>query len=340
MIGRGVIIVCLVVLSVFTVGAQDIHFSQFWMAPANYNPGMTGIMERGCERYIANRRSQWKSVTVPYVTYGLAADRSQFLKSKKLSLGAKLYYDNTGDSRFTTLDFNVGAAYQVWQSKDSTHRVQAGLQIGLLNRSIDYTALQFDAQYNGFFYDPSLPNNEVLGRDSRLGFNANTGAAYVWTPGARKRLEAGISLFNLPSPNQSFFDDLNIALDRRFNFHMSGGFPVAPKVDVLPGVLWSAQGTYREFLIGGRVRYYLVNEEGIYRAVYLGGFARTRDAGFITAGLDYDEWTVNISYDINLSDLTPASNNKGGLEIAVAYRLCRGRAEPGRIKHIICPDYL
>jgi hypothetical protein len=46
---------------------------------------------------------------------------------------------------------------------------------------------------------------------------------------------------------------------------------------------------------------------------------RARDAGNIIAGMRYDMWDVGLSYDINVSDLVPASNRRGGLELTVVY---------------------
>ena len=43
------------------LSAQDIHFSQFYMAPTNLNPAMTGVMNCN-QRLGLNYRNQWASV--------------------------------------------------------------------------------------------------------------------------------------------------------------------------------------------------------------------------------------------------------------------------------------
>jgi len=40
--------------------AQDIHFSQFQVAPMNYNPALAGQFD-GDLRFIANQRTQWRA---------------------------------------------------------------------------------------------------------------------------------------------------------------------------------------------------------------------------------------------------------------------------------------
>lgn len=99
-----------------------------------------------------------------------------------------------------------------------------------------------------------------------------------------------------------------------------------------------SQGTFKELIFGAAAKYILLDERGVYRALYFGGWYRNKDAGFVSVGMDYDSWNVGVSYDINISNLTPASNMKGGLEISVIYIL--RQFKPDRIKHRICPDYI
>lgn len=326
----------LALLFVGSVGyGQDIHFSQFMQSPMNLNPALVGCFD--CEyRVIANHRHQWRSVTVPYVTYGVSADARNFNKIDGLNTGISFYYDKAGDSRFTTLKVNLVGGYRY--VIDSVSSIAGGLSFGLTQRTIDYSDLQFDSQYNGFNYDSSLDNGESFARDSRLYLNLNLGAKYLWEKSARKRFRVGVSGFNLNTPKQSFFDDENIKLDRRYNFHADAQFAVAAKFDILPALMYSSQGTFKEFMIGGSAKYIMINENGIYRAFRAGLYARAKDAGFISGGMDYDNWYFGISYDINYSNLTPASNYRGALELSVIWKYCTFK--PKKVKHIICPNYI
>jgi hypothetical protein len=57
--------------------AQDLHFSQFYNAPLNLNPGLTGVFS-GDLRFGANYREQWASVPVPYLTFSAAFDQKLY----------------------------------------------------------------------------------------------------------------------------------------------------------------------------------------------------------------------------------------------------------------------
>ena len=91
-------------------------------------------------------------------------------------------------------------------------------------------------------------------------------------------------------------------------------------------------------MIGSSAKYTLINKLGEYRALYGGIWYRNRDAIYLSAGLDYQSWFFGISYDVNISKLVPASNLRGGFELAVRYIM--NRFKPRKIQHRICPDYI
>jgi len=99
-----------------------------------------------------------------------------------------------------------------------------------------------------------------------------------------------------------------------------------------------AQGTFRELMVGAALRYVLVDRYGSTRAVRIGGSYRAADAGMVYAGLEYDDWTAGFSYDINASDLVPASRNRGGFEVTISRVFRRRPAVPARFK--ACPHQL
>ncbi|WP_306643966.1 PorP/SprF family type IX secretion system membrane protein [Sanyastnella coralliicola] len=317
--------------------AQDIHFSQFNVAPMVYNPAFTGMFE-GDVRFIGNQRTQWRSVTVPYNTVGGSVDARGILSQDELAGGFSIYQDRAGDSRLNTLAINVAGSFEVAQSFDSLHRFYVGAQVGLTHRKIDYSALTYDNQWNGFAYQSSLDPNEDFARDARTHGNLNIGGAWQYRKDKRHDIQAGIAFHHLNGPKQSFFDDPSIRLDLRFSVNGSGVWKVNEEWDAMGGILFQRQGTFMEIIPGAGARYVLEDGRGMFRTIFGGVYWRTRDAGYILAGMDYDQWRVGLSYDINTSDLRPASNARGGLEISVVYIL--ERIVPPTINRRLCPEYL
>ena len=347
-IGNYIRKICLVVICI--IGAislsiaQDIHFSQFMYSPLNLNPAQTGNFD-GAYRFAGNFRRQWSSITIPYQTFGFSADATNFLRKKNIGAGTSLYYDKAGDSYFSTLQFNIAGSY-LFEIKKDKQFISIGAQTGFTQRRIDYSDLSFDNQYNGFVYDPTLPHAENFANDGRIYLNLNTGINWVYKIEDRKIISSGVSFFNLTRPKQSFFGNDQIRLDRRLSFNIATEWKLTDKIDLLPATLFMAQGTYREFIVGSSVRYvmkdnrarYRNKSDHEYRAISAGGWARTRDAGFVSVGLDYDQWRMGLSYDINLSNLRPASLGRGGFEFSVIYII--KDILPKRLKYRICPDFI
>ena len=319
--------------------AQDIHFSQYNSSPMNLNPALTGMFD-GDYRFVGNQRNQWRSITLPYTyhTYGGSVDARNFMDKQNINAGFSLYSDKAGDSKFSTLQLNLAGSYSKAIKKDSTQYLSGGIQMGFTQRKINYDNLSFDTQYNGMYYDPGTGNGESFSKTAFLYLNLNSGISWNYTPKNRFKVMAGLSIYNINKPKQSFFNDREIKLDRKITFFASGQFKVNEKVDVLPSMLLMGQGTYREYLVGSSVKYILEDILGKYRAVYFGTWFRMRDAGFISAGMDYDNLNVGISYDINMSNLKPASRSRGGFEVSVIYII--KKFVPFRTKHKACPVFI
>lgn len=323
-----------------TSQAQDIHFSQYTLSPLTLNPAAAGAFN-GAYRFNGIFRKQWRAVTVPYNTIALSTDARDFANAKNFNAGFNFYYDRAGDSHFTNLQANVSLAYSIPFDRKRHYYLNIGVQGNLTQKTFDMSKLRFDSQYVpyefGGSYIPSLPTNE-----SFTGFNIvypdiNAGVYYHWQPAKRTRINTGISVFNVLRPKQSFYEDENVRLDRRISFHAEGQFMVDYKIDILPRVLVMKQGAYYQVTPGIVGKYILDEHMYRYRALYGGVYTRTRDAAYLTVGMDYNEWYFGLSYDLNYSRLVPASKGRGGWELAVSYIIGR---MPDRRKYRDCPDFM
>jgi hypothetical protein len=59
-------------------------------------------------------------------------------------------------------------------------------------------------------------------------------------------------------------------------------------------------------------------------AFSIGGQYRFKDAIIPTVLWQYDNYAIGLSYDINVSSLTPASKRNGGLEVMLRYNTSPG----------------
>jgi len=320
-----------------SLSGQDVHFSQFFHSPTFQNPANTGLFD-GDFRGVFNQRTQWRSITDPYNTWALAIDGKNINGINDLHAGMIIFKDAAGTSPLNTVSIMPSAAYTAYYNSDSTGFINVGLQMGFTQKTLDFTRLQFDNQYSGSIYDPSRETGENFNNDKSSYLDIHSGATWNHKYSNEFSYKAGIALFHITSPKESFLGDVNVKLDRRFLVHAEGVYRFNDEWSAVPAIQWQSQGKYKELLIGGMAKRTLLDKLGLYRAVYLGAFARTKDAAYIVGAMDYDQWKVGISYDINLSDLNQASRSKGGFEFSLIY-IFKGFNEKYK-QHRICPSYI
>jgi type IX secretion system PorP/SprF family membrane protein len=310
--------------------SQDFHYSMFEMSPLNMNPALTGWYNADA-RITAHQRTQWSSVSKPFNTMSLSLDS----KNKKFPIGLQINQDNAGDSYFKTQQLNLSSALSF--ISDSLQNLRFGIQMGVTNRSLDITPLSFDAQYNGFSYDATLPIMETLNTNSQLYPNINIGFLYTRIINTNNQLNATISLHNLNRSNQSFFGD-KTPLDMKFLSRLEYKIQLQKFISLKTTLLILKQGPHNEVVAGIEGNYTATSFMDINRSFWAGLFYRNKDAMFLTAGIIHDQWKAGLSYDINLSKLIPASRYRGGFEIGLVYFIKRKLNLENPL--LICPDYL
>lgn len=323
-------------ISVHSLWAQDLHFSQFPVTPSYINPALTGKFN-GDGRIIANQRSQWRSVTVPYNTFAAAFDFSHLGDIPNVGTGISLYYDKAGDSKLTTFKADVAFSYTIDLSYDRKHSLVFGLHGGLKNISIDYSALRFDNQYNGTNYDASLSNRENFTFSTLLGATASTGFAYFLAQ-RNYVIIAGAGFHNLIASNTSFFEMGNSPLDPRITFHVGSEISASDKYVYSPTIFYGRQGDLQELIIGGKAKTILFDDRRNYRAFGGGIYYRNIDALILMSNYEINDFTFGISYDFNISGLRKASNYRGAMELSLVYIYSAKRAASRRFSS--CPIYI
>ena len=246
--------------------------------------------------------------------------------------------DKAGDSRFSTTQVFVSGAYIKKIGADSTHFVSIGFQPGFTTKSFDINALTFDNQYDGDNYNAGISSGENFSKTRINYLDLGGGLTYLWKKTQRTQASVGFSAFHLNMPKQSFFNDKDIRLDVKTILNGIVQFPVAAQLDVLPSVMYQRQGKYKETVLGLFGKYYLQPFNGMTTALSLGAFYRMKDAFIVVANMEYRNFNVGISYDVNTSKLTEATNNRGGFEISVIYIF--KKEVPFIAKKRVCPIYM
>jgi type IX secretion system PorP/SprF family membrane protein len=299
--------------------AQDIHFTQYYTSPENLNPALTGFF-RGTQRFTLQNKTQWSSVTTPFKTLSASFDMPILLRYLKRDLfggGIVFNRDQAGDSRFGTTQANISLSYIRSINKVNNQFVSLGIQTGAAQRTIDYSKLIFDNQWDGTSFDPAISNNEQFAKENFIFFDLSAGAYWYYMPHKNINFNGGISLFHINEPKQSLLGNNDIRLDRKFVIHAGSQLKARDKLLVLPGFLFLQQGIYHEFDLGLMLKVIKEPADKNYLAMQFGIYYRNKDALNFIAGLDYKNIFIGISYDVNTSNLVPASNSRGGFELSL-----------------------
>lgn len=316
-----------------TAYAQDIHFSQFYMSPLNQNPAMAGAIY-GMEATL-NYKEQWRSVSSPYKT--IAASYNLSLQKKKrtkafYAAGINFFSDKAGDSKMGTTQANVTGAAQVYINRYS--KFGGGIQVGFAQRSIDYSALTWGNQFDGLQYDGSLGSKENLPAGASAMYpDVSAGVVYTYnnTAGMKRvvdnndfRVTVGASVFHISRPNFSFMGNQD-QLYAKFVLHGNGLLSIPyTNVGFAPGFFAYKQGPAAEVYMGSLVRY-VFNQRSRYTgnkttsSVSVGSYYRNKDAAVIAFLIEHSNYSIGMTYDVNISNLRVASIGRGGFEIALRY---------------------
>lgn len=312
--------------------AQDVHFTQYGMQPLLQSPAMAGIGHdmRGVLQY----RNQWASVTTPFTTTAFSFDMQ--LKQKRgksgfLAFGVNFFNDKAGDSKLKSSQGGLSVAYHIKTGQNST--IGAGLLGGFGQRSIDPGGLQWGEQYDGNGYNSQLPTGESLAAQSFT--FADIGLGGVWhynsTVGRNDVVSTqspqatlGFGYFHVTRPTYTFLG-AEEQLYAKLVLHGNARVPLGDgNMAVVPGFQYSKQGASSEFLASAMFRYVLTPTSkvtGINKgsALSLGPVLRAKDALALAALLEFGHMAVGLSYDLNTSDLSKASNGNGAFELTVRF---------------------
>ncbi len=302
------------------VAAQDLHFSQFYLNPTHLTPAATGVFQ-GKVRVAGLYRSQWQSVPVSYETYSISADWKAVEREKsRISVGLLLQNDQAGDGNLSWAQagLNLSAAHALGKS----NTISIGFGLAAIQRTVDISHLKFRNQWANDFFDPNLPSKEPFGRAS--GFVPTLSAGFLWhyqPEASRNKATLGIGAFHLNKPVVSLGDIDNAKLPIRVPIFAEGVYQIGERADIVAFVAAQSMKSAKEMVIGAGLRQILTTGLANETAVRATLATRFGDAIIPALQLERNNWLVGISYDWNTSAFNEATDGRGGIEIAVVWRV-------------------
>lgn len=321
--------------------AQDPHFSQFYASPLTLNPAYTGKFD-GVLRVAGNYRNQWPSINNAFTTGTLSVDfpilENKIPETDRFGIGFIGLTDRNGNGILQNNYLGASIAYHKGLDEDGFQQLGIGFQGVYSNKRLDLTQAKFEDMLttSGF----TGVTQEVFANYNELKinyFDVNAGIMYSGSTTDDNFFYGGISGYHLNRPKESF-RGADYILSPRIAFHGGAYFPIADNMSLHTSLIHQLQAGSANETVGGAAIGYTVPGGTAYdkpTIFYAGAWYRLKDAIIPYLGLEWNDFRLGMTYDVNTSSLKTASNLRGGVEISLIY--IKQRREGG--KPIKCPKF-
>jgi len=320
------------------VHAQDPNFSQFFASPLTLNPALTGKFD-GVFRVAGNYRNQWPSINNAYTTATVSADmgimKNRIPEGDQFGIGLLGFTDRAGNGALTTNHIGASVAYHKSLDENSYHQIGAGFQGVYTNKRLNIADLKFQDQLTPFGFTGTTSEVFNHGDQNLSYFDLNAGVFYNGSTNGYNNFYLGASMYHINRPKESF-QGADYLLNARTTIQAGGKIPVGTYHFIHLAANHSIQAKAHNTMVGGSFSLNVNNNEDNPTNFYLGSWYRFGDAIIPYMGLEFGEWHLGATYDVNTSQLKTASNSRGGIEISLIY--IKKYVDPN-MKKLNCPKF-
>ena len=236
--------------------------------------------------------------------------------------------DQAGQNTLTTT--RVSGMYSYQQPISRKLSLRAALEASYFQKALDWSSLTFGDMIDprrGFIYETQdTPRGETVKKvDFGAGLLAFTEKFYL-----------GAAASHINEPNESLVVGVS-RLPMKITAHSGAKLPLQRSVKgveawISPNVLYRRQGEFQQLNMG-----VYVSKGPLVAGVWHRGFfsENTRDALIVLLGVETQLMRFGYSYDITISDLTPATGGAHELSLSMKF------VSPSRSKFrtVSCPTF-
>lgn len=315
------VLFCLLFLSSSQlIMAQGLHFSQFNNAPLLLSPANTGLLPEDNYRVGLQYRNQWSQVPATYNTFSAFADFQLLYNHNHtnwLGLGLAFFSDRAGAGDLSLTNIQADVAYHL-QIGDY-NMLSAGLGIAFAQRSVDFSKLTFDAQWDGFSFNHNFPAQENYSFQ-RTGYpDVSAGINYAFFPNESVYFKLGLSVLHVNQPKESFYH-LDNHIGMRPVVNMDVLFQLNETWIAEVSGYYTRQKEAYELVYGAQFSCNVTPQEHRPNVLILGVYHRLDDAVIPVAGFEWNKIQFLASMDITTSGLSPANKGNGAFEFSIIFK--------------------
>ncbi len=321
---KALIIMTLLFCCTGKIQAQDFHLSQWFNSPLLTNPANTGFIPDADYRLGANYRNQWSAImNIPYKTMSVWGDAQLFrdkIESGWMGIGGVIFRDVAGSGSLTSTKIYTSVAYH--QMISDAHLISLGFNFGWANKRINSQDLKFPDQFDGKFFDNTLPTSVYLDNPNINYFDVQAGLNYAYFPTDQLYVNGGVSVMHLNRARESFFNAGDAGVDNRisprYTVFGNASYKLTDDLIVNPMAYYTRQSSASELVAGGNLQYNLSGdgESQLFGGLYL----RPGDAVIPMVGFKYKNIKLMFSYDATISTLRNFNNSRGAFEFGLMHQ--------------------
>ncbi len=291
---------------------QDVHFSSFNANPMMLNPANTafgGNVFRAGTMY----RNQWETLSKGYNSYLFTAEALAYknrVRRDGIGIGINFLADVAGSLSYGQQSLGLSLSYFKAINQNKEHYISFGI--------IGSTSSWGYNQANSIFGREPEDNEGILLNQIRT-FDFGLGAHWQIKANETHSIQAGTSLLHLNQPSLSYYENTDIVLPIRFNAYVSDLIAINDDNSISPTIFFQNQSKFMELILGMDYNINISETSLSQQIISLGAYYRAMDAMIIMAKYKQNNFSCGLSYDINLSRLTPASKTYGGVEVWLLY---------------------
>jgi type IX secretion system PorP/SprF family membrane protein len=318
--------------------AQDPNFSQFFASPLTLNPALTGKFD-GVYRVAGNYRNQWPTINNAFTTATASIDfgilKNRIPEIDQFGVGIMGFTDKSGNGVLQNNYAALSVAYHKGLDEDGLHQLGAGFQGTFVNKRLDVTKVQFEDQLTPLGFTGVTSEIFSQNQVNVKYFDLNAGILYNGSTNGYNNFYLGASLYHINHPKETFQGG-QFYLPGRVTIQAGGKIPAGQYNYLHFSANYSRQANATNTVIGGAYALNVNQDENNPTNLYLGSWYRFGDAIIPYVGLEFGEFHIGATYDINISSLKPGSNMRGGAEISLIY--IKKPSDPNA-KKLNCPKF-
>lgn len=331
--------ICISIFGMQAAYAQDLHFSQFFNNPLLTNPANTGFIPDADYRLGASYRNQYSNImSVPYKTMSVYGDAQVFrnkIETGWMGLGGVILHDVAGSGSLTSTKIYGSVAYH--QMLGLSSLLTAGFNVGWANKRIDQSKLTYPDQFDGRFFDGTLPTSVQLQNNSVSYFDMQAGLNYAYFPRTDIYINVGYSIQHVNEPRETFFEDNgNSKIPMRHIGFLNGIFKLNEDVIINPNIYYTTQAKSSEWVLGMNAAYNLSGDGS--KQIIGGLYYRYQDAIIPMIGLEINNIRFTFSYDATASSLKNFNHSFGASEFNLLKKGFYNEYNGDR-KESLCPTF-